>query len=1465
MRKHNCWKSLKYAIGGFCIVGMLVGGYFSRNMIQQIIKGDVEKYESSSIDYKASDYAEEDYIVLEIVPDYSYARLGYGFIGCEPLNYFKACNENKNAATWIKEAAGSVDGKGLVEVRKSLTSSEYKKIREYYSNNLGLDIGDYFKKGVAVSSGAGISKTDYVLKSENKFVISNNSFDGYFGESGDDIVVATFTAKDLNGLSKTNLDDLLSKVDMIYVNDAYNSKEEQVKIAKLDEFKLGESTSAGKTYASDATLDLEFSTTVKMMKRIGDREEPLPIIFDKKVYDDALENSAVSKDGITTRQYALNRAAKYSGDGTFKMISSSSDSLFKTKDSDGKALYEAGSNLTGSCNNMYKLYLMSMFRDPAEFYNLFLECLEYDTDAVIDETTGKNNLQTGDAVLYWTPYSFLPCQGEISADFKADPRKKGDEKYWKNMGIALEPESGTWRSHNTLSIEDSLHSKTSLIAAERTGDYEIVSAYTDSRTYTVLELEATNHYNYASDKICKDGKAEGRAYFEKYIPYTAYTNKDTFWVVVKGMSTATFVTKRNDLTSDYDMIYIGSNIDGFRTKDGKTYYGSKKNSDRNYEMNGVIYSHQGPFVIQRTVTGGEKRSWTGKIGEASNYAYFGDGNIKQISCDVGAVKLTKDNFTKGSLRYPGTDITTVRAKHLNSFLNAGLPIVVENELYLDVIGTQKHRFTDDTLTNIEYNTTFFEDIEENEMYQLIYKRYNDVFNTTFDWHDARYAHANDLNKEKVYAIKTICVKRPVLKVEKVTTSAGQVYDSEALKSNCTYDFKSDNSVRQFTFKINVSGTDETSRYMCQIFVDKNADGIYKPNEVVRSTAITLKNSRANVSFNMNTAYTGAFTWKVVVTNNINQDLIASQIGYGNIKRQEDEEKKKIKVLQIKSSNYHSVDWSQKKGDTINLGGKNVADPKNSPKFDSTYSDTSTQLVNMINETSDYNIDVDWMQFLDFGENITSVDQLEKYDMLLFGFADSYCPYKMTETTAKVIQDYIDLGKSVLFTHDLTGPQNHTNWKEGMSGTWETYHTEPNTGKGFNFYLRDVMGLNRFQMNTKIKDTFCSSNYTKHNYHYSSDWLPFGFTYTILMHNSNSYYAGWSGQDRSEANNYAEEKEYWGPYKGLVTNLWVGSSSGNDHHSPTIENGYVAETVAKVNDGQITKYPYDLDKEIAKKASTTALGIDKYSVADTHTQAYQLNVEDADTICWFTMQDAEGSSSKWYDTSPMDGANNYYIYNRGNVTYTGIGHYKEEGKTSADCLTTFEKKLFVNVFVSALRAGIEGPQPEITNGFSVTEKQEDGTETDVQYIYADVDADAKDSEFNESEDVDFYVTDDSTSSSYVYVTVEKQEKDDDGKIVYEPITSKDGISVVNKSGGDVSGPFVMKKDDTEFYVWKIKKSNYGSKNSIAECILKYPRKELENSSSTTFRLVAFGDKGDKGLGIKGILLAKLCRRSLFRLD
>lgn len=1494
MRKHNYLKTLKYALIGIGVLGIIVGGYLSRNIIQKQLKGDYYKEKFFSFD--ENNFPEEDFIILEIVPDYSYARLGYGIKGCEPINYFEACNKNKNAAEWIKKAAGSVDGtEDLVKVRKSLTEKQYNELRSDYLELRKEDIGSYFKKVTksTVVSGSGISEGEYVLKSENKFVTSNNVYMKMLETDGDDPKVVTVSANDLNKAS--NPEVLFDKVDLFYINASYCSKVEQEKLSKVSGFYFDEPESTGNTFASSKEMDMEFEAVAKMMKCIGDRENPTPIVIDKHVYDQGLESDVFSKSGINTRQYALNRAVKYNAEDSFKILSAKDDSLFQTKDGDDD-LYAAGKNLVGSSNNMYKLYLMTMFRDPSEFYNLFLECGLGDGKPIdIDGIKGKDNLQTGDAVYYWTPYSFLPCKGEISESSKVDPREKGDEKYWKEMGISLSAKNGETVNCNALSVDNTLLTKTSISNINNIIDYTHVSAYTDSRTYTVLELEATNNFTYASDKLCEDGKAEGRAYFEKMFPYTGYTTKDTFWVVVKGMSTATFVSKRNDLTSEYDMIYIGNNIDGFRTthvnpndENSKliTCY-AEKYKDRNSQMNGVIYSHQGPFVVFRTVSGKE-RTFKGKIGQSSNYTYFGDGKMDNISCSVGAVNLTKDDFKEGSLRHPGTDITTVRGKHLRSYVTAGLPVVVEDELYEDVKDeSHEHDFSDGTITPKERNTTYFEDIKENEMYLFISNMDKNLLSTKFNYHSPKYANDATENEKHVKALKTICVHRPKLTVEKLSTSAGQTFDSEALKKNCVFSsFSSSDSLRQFTFKLNITGTDETKTYGCLIYVDKNADGIYKNNECMRRTSVKLKNSKANVSFNMNSSYTGAFTWKVVVYDTDNPKMISSQIGYGSIPIKEGETKKKIKVLHVKSSNYHSVNWSEERCDTINLGGKNVANPKNSPEFNTSNSDKSDKIISMIKEVSDYNIDVDWMQFLDFNKNISKLkaDLLEnnKYQMIVFGFADSYSPYKMSEETAKVIQDYIDSGKSVLFSHDLTGPQNHTEWKGDMSGTWEKYHTEPNTGKGFNFYMRDVMGLNRFQMNTKAKDEFCASNYTKHNYHYSKDWLPFGFTYSILIHNSNSYYATHKGE-QEKANKDAEDSEFWGPYKGLVTNIWSGKDQDSSHHSATIENGYEAKAVAKVNDGQITKYPYDLDEEINVKAENTILGIDKYKVAKTHTQAYQLNVEDEDTICWFTMQDGSEKREKnimyWYDASPMDGANNYYIYNRGNVTYTGIGH-----RGSSE-LTQFERKLFVNVFVSALRAGIEGPQPEITNGFNVTEKQEDGTETDVQYVYADVDADAEKEEFNEKENIEFYVTDDSTSSNFVYITVEKESKDDEGKTVYEPITEKDGVSITirpgdsskNADGSDrVSGPYKLEKDGAEYYVWKIKKTSYlntiSEENSLLtndkdeeKFILKYPRTDLEKSSTAVFRLAAFGDKGSEGLGIKGVLKAKLCRRSLFRLD
>jgi len=1499
MSKHRYLKTIKYALVGACIIGIMVAVYFSRNVMFQKLDGNLAQ--KTAFEFP-SGFEVEDYVILELVPDYSYASLGYGFEDNEPINIFEACTENKKAAEWLQKVAGSEN----ITVSKSITKKKYKQIVAEKKSN-----GNYFEvaSDSMVASGSGIAAGNYVLKNGNPIAIKKNPLSKLKCFNGEDVRVVTLTASDLNNVDLTldeaikKWDEFLNKIDMIYVNASYGSKEEQLELSKLKSFNYyGNTQNAEKTFASDSSLDLDFSIVCQFMKMVGAKEDPIPVVFDKTVYDDALNNSDTSKSKIETRQYALNRALKYQSKKEKKDLQVLGEGGLLDAETDK---FKAGVG-KGSNNNIYKFYLMSMFRDPAEFYNLFFESGS-DADASnkpikLDGTAGKNCLQTGDAQLYWNTYSFLPCKGELSASSNIDKREAGDTDYWKDMKITLEPEDNSWWNNcNTLSIVGSFFSKDysdNCTNINNIVNYKPVTAYTDSRIYTVLELEATNNYTYASEKLNGGGTYEGRAYFEKMFPYTGYTTSKTFWVVVKGMSTATFVSKRNDLTSEYDMIYIGDNIKGFRTENGKTKYGSKSKSDRNYQMNGVIYSHQGPFVKFRTKSDG-KDTWIGQLQGSSNYAYFGDGKREQISYTTGAVKLLSKDFTSGSLRYSGTDITTVRAKHLSEYLKAGLPVVVAKTLYNDVMSTTPHSFGN------EKNSTYFEDVDENEMYQFIRSNSSKMFHSGYDYHNPTYGLGDKDKSSEAFA--NMCVGRQVLTVKKLTTSKNESFDENALKKNCTFKkFSTSDQVRQFTFKIEVTGADETQAYQCLIYVDKNADGVYKKSECVRRTEIKLKESNANVSFNMNHLYTGAFTWKVIVFPSGNPNMVASQIGYGNIKNTG--EPPSITVLQLKSSEFHGTDWASENCDTVNIG-ELISDARYSGKVE--YKITlKTKYLEAFNREIKDNVDAavasakSDKKAAKIAAKKQEIENLKtKYDMIVFGFADSYSAYELGETTSDVIYGYIASGKSVLFSHDLTGPQNHTNWDKNESTAWDTYHTEPNTGKGFNFYLRDIMGLNRFKMNTCTKDDdgnyiYSSSAYTKHDKHYANDWLPFGFTYTILMHNSCSYFAGWnnvtvngrftdhntnkqyegwdgSTKGKDKANEYAKTYEYWGPFNGLVTNMWVGEKSDNNHHSPDISNGYVANTVAKVNDGQITKYPFDLDDTLSDdlKASKTALGIDKYNVTDTHTQAYQLNVEDEDTICWFTMQNAE-NSTKWYDTSPMDGANNYYIYNKGNVTYTGIGH--------RGTLTDFEKKLFINVFVAALRAGVDGPQPEITNGYTVTEKtktknaegKEEEVETDVQYIFADVDADSEQSEFNEHEDVDFYVTDDSTSSDWVYVTVEK--KNSSSKL-FEPITVNDDITIVGKDGNTVQ-PACIKtaSDGTKYYVWKILKTNYtdtgvegnslvnADNKTIKGYTLKYPRKELKTSSAAAFRISAFGCDNDK-LGIKGVLEASLRRRSLFKLD
>lgn len=102
------------------------------------------------------------------------------------------------------------------------------------------------------------------------------------------------------------------------------------------------------------------------------------------------------------------------------------------------------------------------------------------------------------------------------------------------------------------------------------------------------------------------------------------------------------------------------------------------------------------------------------------------------------------------------------------------------------------------------------------------------------------------------------------------------------------------------------------------------------------------------------------------------------------------------------------------------------------------------------------------------------------------------------------------------------------------------------------------------------------------------------------------------------------------------------------------------TVYKTNSGLINNYPYKLGD---------------ISVATTHVQWYQLNLEDPDVVPWYNLK-SDGKLNQY------DSRNNYYTYSKGNITYSGTGH---SGGYSDD-----EFRLFVNTMIKAERGANHAP-------------------------------------------------------------------------------------------------------------------------------------------------------------------------------
>lgn len=191
-------------------------------------------------------------------------------------------------------------------------------------------------------------------------------------------------------------------------------------------------------------------------------------------------------------------------------------------------------------------------------------------------------------------------------------------------------------------------------------------------------------------------------------------------------------------------------------------------------------------------------------------------------------------------------------------------------------------------------------------------------------------------------------------------------------------------------------------------------------------------------------------------------------------------------------------------------------------------------------------------------------------------------------------------------------------------------------------------------------------------------------------------------------------------------------------------------ITQVNEGKITTYPYDINiGDLHTEAGMNST----YTIAETHNQVYQCNMNGDDITVWFALAGGDfwnQNSDGTYSGIRNDAANAYYIFSRKNVTYTGAGHTNK--------FTEIEAKLFINTLVAAYRDTYTAP--------SVSYRDKLDTKLS-KYLLMSPDVDVNGNEYLLPEDDVYLIVNDTNTGSGKKVAVEFYYFDSNGNAV--PIT------------------------------------------------------------------------------------------------
>lgn len=452
-------------------------------------------------------------------------------------------------------------------------------------------------------------------------------------------------------------------------------------------------------------------------------------------------------------------------------------------------------------------------------------------------------------------------------------------------------------------------------------------------------------------------------------------------------------------------------------------------------------------------------------------------------------------------------------------------------------------------------------------------------------------------------------------------------------------------ISSFNFPINTNKP--STGYVLKIYADRDANGVFESssdesNELIYDKSITTdEGGNFTAVLSLPAGIRGYLKWRAeiteVATGLSNDNEGAFVIGYTNT------EIKEVKVLQI-SPEYGSR--LSLKNNTNFINAFNAASSVTGLRLplDENGIPTTVEEVTVEQFEDKYNPEKGGTEYKGDNNDILKREN-GGYDIIVLGFADAYGYEDISDEHGAIsnIIDYIQSGNSVLMAHDVL--------------SYTSYSDSTVTNKNVSWKNTSQVKLDNDNILTG-QDAF-------------NRFMGWSYNITSRLRNI-------IGMDRYNVSLTTDKKNTAEGYtQGFANSLNLTNATR-----------YFSNSVHRVNSGQINMYPYNIGEE-------------DVPVARTHAQYFQLNLEniedEEDVTVWYTLdKDASSNTYKYFDLSGNDALNNYYIYSKGNITYTGAGHSDLDESVT-------ELNLFVNTIIRAIGASNNLPVISFEDSVMVDEK------------------------------------------------------------------------------------------------------------------------------------------------------------------